>query len=199
MGGRGRFREDLFARINLWTFDLPGLAQRPEDIEPNLDYELVRFAREHGEQVRFHTEARRAYLRFVASPQARWSGNFRELSASVTRLATLAEGGRITEAGVEAEIGRLRHAWSGAEAPAGDDTLAGLLGDGAAALDRFDRMQLESVVRICRESASLSDAGRRLFDVSRLEKAKVNDADRLRKYLARFGLDWQQVRGQAAN
>ncbi|MGF2508105.1 sigma 54-dependent transcriptional regulator, partial [Ralstonia pseudosolanacearum] len=69
----------------------------------------------------------------------------------------------------------------------------------AAALDRFDRMQLESVVRICRESASLSDAGRRLFDVSRLEKAKVNDADRLRKYLARFGLDWQQVRGQAAN
>ncbi|MEF9416610.1 RNA repair transcriptional activator RtcR [Ralstonia sp. SM1864_UCD524_TZ4] len=195
----GRFREDLFARINLWTFDLPGLAQRPEDIEPNLDYELVRFAREHGEQVRFHTEARRAYLRFVASPQARWSGNFRELSASVTRLATLAEGGRITEAGVEAEIGRLRHAWSGAEAPAGDGTLAGLLGDGAAALDRFDRMQLESVVRICRESASLSDAGRRLFDVSRLEKAKVNDADRLRKYLARFGLDWQQVRGQAAN
>ncbi|QOK97961.1 sigma 54-dependent transcriptional regulator [Ralstonia pseudosolanacearum] len=195
----GRFREDLFARINLWTFDLPGLAQRPEDIEPNLDYELARVAREHGEQVRFHTEARRAYLRFVASPQARWSGNFRELSASVTRLATLAEGGRITEAGVEAEIGRLRHAWSGAEAPAGDDTLAALLGNGAAALDRFDRMQLESVVRICRESASLSDAGRRLFDVSRLEKAKVNDADRLRKYLARFGLDWQQVRGQAAN
>ncbi|MGF2507767.1 RNA repair transcriptional activator RtcR, partial [Ralstonia pseudosolanacearum] len=91
----GRFREDLFARINLWTFDLPGLAQRPEDIEPNLDYELVRFAREHGEQVRFHTEARRAYLRFVASPQARWSGNFRELSASVTRLATLAEGQRM--------------------------------------------------------------------------------------------------------
>ncbi|MFX5752102.1 sigma 54-dependent transcriptional regulator, partial [Acinetobacter baumannii] len=85
--------EDLYARINLWTFDLPGLADRPEDLEPNLDFELARFAREHGEQVRFHTEARRIYLKFVTSPQARWTGNFRELSASVTRLATLAEGG----------------------------------------------------------------------------------------------------------
>jgi len=47
---------------------------------------------------------------------------------------------------------------------------------------------------VCRASASLSEAGRRLFDVSRQEKAKVNDADRLRKYLARFGLDWARVR-----
>ena len=44
----GRFREDLFARINLWSFDLPGLAQRREDIEPNLAFELERFAHEHG-------------------------------------------------------------------------------------------------------------------------------------------------------
>ena len=36
----GRFREDLLARINLWTFRLPGLADRREDIEPNLDFEL---------------------------------------------------------------------------------------------------------------------------------------------------------------
>jgi transcriptional regulatory protein RtcR len=36
----GRFRDDLFARLNLWTFALPGLAERREDIEPNLDYEL---------------------------------------------------------------------------------------------------------------------------------------------------------------
>lgn len=37
---QGRFREDLPARINLWTFDLPGLSQRREDIAPNMDYEL---------------------------------------------------------------------------------------------------------------------------------------------------------------
>ena len=44
----GRFREDLLARINLWTFRLPGLRDRKEDIEPNLDFELDRHADEDG-------------------------------------------------------------------------------------------------------------------------------------------------------
>src|SRR5690606_29133174 len=35
----GGFRDDLLARINLWSFPLPGLRERPEDIEPNLTYE----------------------------------------------------------------------------------------------------------------------------------------------------------------
>ncbi len=37
----GLFREDLLARINIWTFVLPGLANRREDIEPNIDFELL--------------------------------------------------------------------------------------------------------------------------------------------------------------
>jgi transcriptional regulatory protein RtcR len=39
----------------------------------------------------------------------------------------------------------------------------------------------------------LADAGRKLFAVSRAEKATPNDTDRLRKYLARFGLDWASI------
>lgn len=185
----GKFREDLYARINLWTYELPGLAERAEDIEPNLEFELARFAREQGEQVRFHAEAKRAYLAFAGSGDAKWSGNFRELSASVTRMATLAEAGRISEDDVAEEIGRLRRGWHNQQAGA----LDGLLGEAAGSLDLFDRLQLDSVVKVCRQSASLSDAGRRLFGVSRQEKAKANDADRLRKYLARFGLAWAQL------
>lgn len=120
--GEGRFREDLFARINLWTFDLPGLSARPEDIEPNLAFELQRYTEQNGRQVRFNVEARQAYLAFAASAAARWPGNFRELSASVTRMATLAEGGRIDENGVAEEIDRLRRMWSCAE---GADAVAG--------------------------------------------------------------------------
>jgi transcriptional regulatory protein RtcR len=41
----GRFREDLLARINIWTFSLPGLEARPEDIKPNLQFELDQHAR----------------------------------------------------------------------------------------------------------------------------------------------------------
>ena len=47
----GRFREDLLARIQLWTFLLPGLAERREDIEPNLDYELGRATERVGTHV----------------------------------------------------------------------------------------------------------------------------------------------------
>ena len=104
----GKFREDLYARINLWTYELPGLAERREDIEPNLGYELERYAGQHGEQIRFNVEARQRYLKFAEAIDASWRGNFRELSASVTRMATLAESGRITEAVAAEEIERLQ-------------------------------------------------------------------------------------------
>ena len=196
----GRFREDLYARINLWLFELPGLADRNEDIEPNLDFELERFAREQGEQVRFNVEARRRYLQFACSPQARWSGNFRELSASVTRMATLAEAGRITEQHVEEEIVRLRHGWlpvgQGGRGQTQDRVNALLDQEQCAGLDLFDRFQLDGVLAVCGRARSLSEAGRMLFAVSREHKKQPNDADRLRKYLARFGLDWEQVSGR---
>ncbi|TSD56531.1 AAA family ATPase [Variovorax sp. KBS0712] len=200
---QGRFREDLFARINLWTYDLPGLAQRPEDIEPNLDHLLALHAAENHRVVRFNAEARTAYLRFAQSSEAIWRGNFRDLSASVTRLATLADGGRIAVALVEAEIARLRWLWkhegAGTSAAAGDDVdLEALLGEEKfAALDLFDRLQLEAVVRVCRPARSLSEAGRQLFQASRTQRSVVNDADRLRKYLAKMGLDWARVSADA--
>jgi len=200
---RGRFRDDLFARINLWTYELPGLAERREDIEPNIDYLLRAFGTEHGQMVRFNKEARDRYMRFAMSAQARWSGNFRDLSASMTRMATLAEAGRITGEIVDAEALRLARLWQPAVAGPADSLLAGdgdavdldaLLGEAAAAqLDRFDALQLQAVVRVCRAAKSLSEAGRSLFAVSRQAKRQPNDADRLKKYLARFGLAWDAL------
>ncbi|MEZ5653327.1 MAG: RNA repair transcriptional activator RtcR [Burkholderiaceae bacterium] len=193
---QGRFREDLYARINLWSYTLPGLAQRREDLEPNLDHLLSKASGELGRAVRFNVEAKARYLRFAQSAQALWSGNFRDLSASVTRLATLADGGRITSRQVDAEIERLQWLWHRQElAPLAVDIDLGALlsGERLQALDLFDRVQLQEVVKVCRESRSLSDAGRRLFDRSRLQRTVVNDADRLRKYLHKHGLDWDAV------
>jgi transcriptional regulatory protein RtcR len=51
-------------------------------------------------------------------------------------------------------------------------------------------VQLAEAIRVCRASRSLSEAGRSLFAASRTRRSSANDADRLRKYLARFGLDW---------
>lgn len=195
----GRFREDLYARINLWSYELPGLAQRAEDIEPNLDYLLAQFGQENGQMVRFNREARELYMRFARSPEAPWRGNFRDLSASVTRMATLADSGRINDAIVTQEVARLTRLWQHAN-PAqnalrsSEIDLAQLLGeDGAAQLDLFDAMQLQAVIQLCRQCKTLSDAGRKLYAVSRSGKEKPNDADRLKKYLAKFGLNWDQL------
>lgn len=193
---QGRFREDLFARINLWSYVLPGLAARPEDLEPNIEYLLARESALLGRAVRFNNEAKAQYLEFAQSPEAPWTGNFRDLAASVTRLATLAEGGRIATDRVEAEIQRLRWLWNAsgapARAPSTRTTLEDLLpADRLAAMDLFDRLQLEAVVEVCRASRTLSEAGRKLFDRSRTERSAINDADRLRKYLLKFGLGWK--------
>lgn len=190
----GRFRDDLYARLNLWTFTLPGLAERKEDIAPNLDYELDRFAEREGERISFNKEARTQYLAFVTAPDATWPGNFRDLAASVTRMATFSPKGRIDSDCVRGEIMRLKRLWSGTGQ--NDDPLVGLLGpDQVNALDPFDRVQLVHVVGVCRASRSLSEAGRTLFAASRSRRATSNDADRLRKYLARFELTWQGLNG----
>jgi transcriptional regulatory protein RtcR len=188
------FREDLLARINLWTFCLPGLKQRPEDIEPNLQFELEQYARRTGHRVTFSKEARETFLPFALSPGADWKANFRDLNAAVVRMATLAQGGRISVPLVNEEIERLLVTWRGPIAPCEPDGLAVVLSpEQREALDPFDQVQLEHVISVCRRSRSLSEAGRALFHASRAKKASSNDADRLRKYLARFGLDWGAI------
>jgi transcriptional regulatory protein RtcR len=201
----GRFREDLFARINLWTYTLPSLAQRREDIEPNINHQLTLASQDLGKQVRFTTEAKQDYLRFAQSADAVWSGNFRDLSASITRLATLADNGRIGIALVDAEKTRLRWQWqefsqTALQTPASSQpsNIAGtslheLLGSAYDTLDYFDRLQLQAVITTCQASSSLSEAGRTLFDVSRTKRDVINDADRLRKYLLKFELSWEKI------
>ena len=194
---QGLFREDLLARINLWTYALPSLKERIEDLEPNIEHELQAFTRKAGYLVNFNKSARAAYLKFAYSPAALWRANFRDLNSSITRMATLAEGGRITEEIVAGEIARLQRAWEGFnEQPAisgakhsASETLANWLTQAQIAqLDLFDQLQLAAVIDICRQSRSLAEAGRQLFNVSRGHKTSANDSHRLKQYLQKFGL-----------
>ena len=176
------------------TTRLQRLRERQEDIEPNIDYELEQYAQRIGRRVTFNREARDRFLRFAVSSEAVWHGNFRDLNGAMTRMATLATGGRITVDVVDEEIGRLRAAWQTVALEADEAFVHRVLGvEAADALDRFDRLQLAGVLRLCRQARTLSDAGRLLFAASRQQSKTTNDADRLRKYLARFGLDWSQL------
>ena len=191
----GTFREDLLARINLWTFRLPDLKDRREDIEPNIEYELKQYAERNGRKIVFAADARERFVKFAKSPGATWRANFRDLNAAIIRMATLAPGDRITSDTVKEEIVRLTSNWNNCAKPSADNLLLrSVLGEERTAeLDLFDEVQLVKVVEVCRQSKSLAEAGRKLFQHSRTKKKSSNDSDRVSKYLAGFGLDWEEV------
>lgn len=193
---RGALEDDLLAMLDGWVFEIPPLATRPEDVEPAVDSALAQARTDLRRDARFEEEARERYLEFARSPETVWVAGFRSLRASVRRLATLADEGLITIDDVDAELDRLaggstigRYGEGGA--PVDLEELLGA--DQYRALDRFDLVQLADVVRVCRASETLSEAGRTLFAASRLRRKKVNDADRVRKYLMRFGLEFTEL------
>lgn len=190
----GRFRQDLLARIKFWEFTLPGLKERPEDIEPNIDYEMQLHSQKIGKPVSFSSEARSAYLKFSRSPQALWIANFRDLNSSLARMITLSEGNRIGLEDVKSEIERLSREWQIDEHP--DQTgRFDEIPDSVPVdeLDLFDRIQLNSVIRVCRSAGNLAEASRQLFAVSLAKKRSSNDSDRLRKYLQRFRISARDI------
>ncbi|MES2822953.1 MAG: RNA repair transcriptional activator RtcR [Pseudomonadota bacterium] len=192
---QGLFREDLLARINLWTYELPSLKNRIEDLEPNIEHELQAFTQKAGHKVNFNKAARNAYLAFALLPEALWRANFRDLNSSITRMATLAVGGRITEDIVEGEILRLRSAWGGFQNAATKNNLLDqyLSAERLVEMDLFDQLQLKEVIKICQASKSMADAGRQLFHASRDKKSSPNDSHRLKQYLHKFGLTFLDI------
>ena len=77
----GRFRLDLYHRINIARIEIAPLRYRKEDIDPLLDYYLEYYAKEYSMPKRIINETIRQQLR-----QHDWPGNVRELSNYVERL-----------------------------------------------------------------------------------------------------------------
>ncbi len=200
----GSFRADLFARINIWLFELPGIRDRVEDLEPNMEFELESASRRRGRQISFNKEGRETFLKFALDPGSSWTGNFRDLNAAIYRLSTLAGNRRIGRELVENEMLRLQRLWAaeGKETSRRDrqdrddeNLLLAYLGEERMLqIDPFDQVQLAEVIRVCERSRNMSDAGRKLFAVSRTQRKTSNDTDRVRKYLGKYGLTWDDFR-----
>ncbi len=86
----GRFREDLFYRLNVFPLTVPPLRERPEDILPLAEYLAARTARANGQPVPAFTEE--AGTRLM---EHRWPGNVRELDNVIQRALILHDGHRI--------------------------------------------------------------------------------------------------------
>ena len=83
---RGRFREDLYYRLNVIPIFLPPLRERKEDIPLLIEHFLRRFNRENGKEVEIPPQVLRILLRYS------WPGNVRALENQIERLVVLAEG-----------------------------------------------------------------------------------------------------------
>ena len=97
----GRFREDLFYRINTFTIEMPPLRDRIEDIEPLSDFFLRRFSLEARKNLLgFSPEALR-YIRAYS-----WPGNVRELKNVIERAVILCQAGELQGEDLPRELRR---------------------------------------------------------------------------------------------
>ncbi len=162
----GRFREDLYYRLNVIQIRMPPLRDRREDLPAFLEHFLSRFAAEQGRAtMTLSPEAERLLLAY------RWPGNVRELANVVERAVTLAEGETIG-AGVLPPA--LRDPAAAVAAPATALPAAGM--DLQAHLDAIERRLLEQALE--RAGGVKSEAARILSLTFRS----------LRYRLAKFGI-----------
>jgi len=109
----GRFREDLFYRLNVITIDLPPLRARKEDIPALVQHFITRYAKDNGRNVRGFT---RAALEKVIDFD--WPGNVRELENTVERGVVLAASDQIDETELPPQV-RMPQPSAGAPSEAG--------------------------------------------------------------------------------
>ena len=191
---KGTFRKDLLERINVWSYRLPGLAERCEDIDPNIDYELSLLNKNHSNNpIAFTTEAREYFLRYANDKNTRWEGNFREFHKMFIRMEAYAqkEGNRITLEIVKREIARnTKKTYTPPKVQEEPPiNLKELLGDTFSKYGNLDLQQLKYIITICKSSKTRDEAGQKLF-----KAGLTNYSDRISKALGKFNLKWDNVK-----
>lgn len=136
----GRFREDLYYRLNVVTLRLPPLRDRREDIPELVDFLIGKQSRLLGKRV---VGIESAALRLLCA--ATWRGNIRELENVLQRAVILAEGPLITPADLPPDLT--------------PDQDAVLTDDLRTAVAAFERRHIRRVLRDCPDK---KEAARRL-------------------------------------
>src|SRR5262245_9018471 len=137
----GRFREDLFYRLNVVTLQLPPLRDRREDIPELVEFLLGRHAKALNKRIA--GVSHEAMRLLMACP---WKGNVRELDNALQRAVILGDGPLVTPMDLPPDL-----------APVVDDPA--LVDDLSQATKRFERRHIE---RILRQTASKKEAAERL-------------------------------------
>jgi len=138
----GRFREDLYFRLNVVGIRLPPLRERREDLDGFIDHVLARLAaRDHRGTLRLAPKARAALHAYA------WPGNVRELANALERAAVLSRGDAIEAEDLPDRL----------LAPA--ERAIGVVDSAGASLEEVEKRHIEHVLA---ESATLEEAAARL-------------------------------------
>ncbi len=138
--GKGRFREDLFYRLNVIEITVPSLRHRLKDILPLAEHLLRFFVRQNGKAILgFSQEVREAMARYP------WPGNIRELRNAIERGVILSPGPLIEMSHLPAQIGHpvsIEHATSDGES--------------------LDRLEVEHIRHVLAETETMEEAAAKL-------------------------------------
>jgi two-component system, NtrC family, response regulator AlgB len=132
----GRFREDLFYRLNVIEVTIPPLRERRRDLLPLAGHLLGFFARQNGKALTGYTEEAQAAL--LRHP---WPGNLRELRNAVERAVILAAGPLVGTADLPAQVGAVPRA-----------------GVGVGQAVTLEQLEAEHIRRILASTATMEEA-----------------------------------------
>jgi DNA-binding NtrC family response regulator len=153
---QGRFRDDLYYRLNVVTLTLPPLRARPQDIPLLIDHFLRELASRHGRgPVAVDPEAQRRLLTYD------WPGNIRELQNVLERAMLLAEQDVIGSEHLPPDVRAPRTSLAVPPAVAAADPAA------SSPLRSLDEVDREHVLRVLRAMRGNRDETSRVLGISR--------------------------------
>ena len=134
---RGRFRKDLFYRLNVVAIEIPSLRQRTQDIPTLVQHFLPALAARHGKRI--NGLARQARSALTAY---KWPGNIRELHNILERAVNFAEGRRIGLEDLPPELQSI------------PNTTQAKSRDGLLSLAALEKKAIEDALLVCRGNVS---------------------------------------------
>lgn len=189
---KGKFREDLLSRIDLWVYEIPSLKERKEDIEPNLQFEIEKIQKEANKKFTFQIDAKRTFLNFAKN--AEWKANFRDLNGCLKRITTFANAQNcvINEKIINREIKRLNEKWSINLTQNEIELKKFLSQEKISELSLVEKTKLKTIIEVCLNSKTQKEAGEKLF--GKPSKEIENYSDKLGKCLKTYGLKFASIK-----
>jgi Nif-specific regulatory protein len=161
---KGRFREDLYWRLNVVAILLPSLRQRREDIPLLVDYYLRKFNKKYKKRIEFSQEVINIFKNY------HWPGNIRELANTIERLVIMAEGKMIEKVDLPMNMFHTEET----------NSIQSTLWQKASLLSEVERIERERIIQALKENNYIQSRAAKALGITtrqlgyRIKKYKIS-------------------------